>query len=136
MTPGTFLSALRTVTGQKLQVIPGTFSTTVTFSAALAVLYVANKLNKTSMDERIVVLDNERCCGHDLYWLGQLEKFDDGSVIGAEQLSDAGLIDSSDSMVKILGNGELTKKLEISAHKFSRSAEQKIVNCGGSVTSL
>lgn len=61
----------------------------------------------------------------------QLERFDDGTAIGVEQLSNAGLVGSRRSKVKILGNGDLTKKLEVSAHKFSRSAEQKIVGCGG-----
>lgn len=65
--------------------------------------------------------------------VSQLERFDDGIAIGAEQLSDAGLIDSLKSKVKILGNGELTKKLDVAAHKFSKSAEQKIVASGGTV---
>jgi large subunit ribosomal protein L15 len=63
--------------------------------------------------------------------VSQLERFDEGAAIGIEQLSSAGLIDSLKSKVKILGNGELTKKLEVTAHKFSKSAEQKIVGCGG-----
>ena len=63
--------------------------------------------------------------------VSQLERFDDGAAVGVEQLSDAGLIDSLKSKVKILGKGELTKKLQVTAHKFSRSAEQKIVGCGG-----
>jgi len=61
----------------------------------------------------------------------QLEKFDDGAVVGMEQLSEAGFINSRTSKVKILGKGELTKKLDVMAHKFSKGAEQKIVNCGG-----
>jgi large subunit ribosomal protein L15 len=61
----------------------------------------------------------------------QLEKFADGSVVGVEQLCSAGLVGSSKSKVKILGKGDLTKKLEVTAHKFSKSAQQKIVNCGG-----
>jgi len=61
----------------------------------------------------------------------QLERFEDGAVVGLEQLSDAGLINSPKSRVKILGNGELTKRLEVAAHKFSKTAEQKIVGCGG-----
>jgi large subunit ribosomal protein L15 len=61
----------------------------------------------------------------------QLERFDDGAVVGLEQLSNAGLIDSRRSKVKILGNGELTKRLEVTAHKFSKTAEQKIMGCGG-----
>ncbi|MDH4237974.1 MAG: 50S ribosomal protein L15 [Phycisphaerae bacterium] len=63
--------------------------------------------------------------------VSQLEKFDEGAAVGIEQLSNAGLIDSLKSKVKILGNGELTKKLEVTAHRFSKSAEQKIVDCGG-----
>jgi large subunit ribosomal protein L15 len=63
--------------------------------------------------------------------VSQLERFDEGAVVGVEQLSEAGLIDNLESKVKILGDGELTKKLEVTAHKFSKSAEQKIVGCGG-----
>ena len=61
----------------------------------------------------------------------QLERFDDGTAVGVEQLSGAGLIGSQRSKVKILGNGELTKKLDVTAHKFSKTAEQKIIGCGG-----
>ena len=63
----------------------------------------------------------------------QLERFEDGATVGMEQLSDAGLIDSAKSRVKILGKGELTKKLDVTAHKFSKSAEQKITASGGMV---
>ena len=63
--------------------------------------------------------------------ISQLEKFNDGDVVGAEQLSNAGLIDNLKNKVKILGDGELTKKLQVTAHKFSKTAEQKIVGCGG-----
>lgn len=63
--------------------------------------------------------------------VSQLERFDDGAVVGVEQLSKAGLIDSLKSKVKILGDGELTKKLEVTVHRFSKAAEQKIVGCGG-----
>ena len=65
--------------------------------------------------------------------VSQLEQFEDGSEITVEQLSEAGLVDSRTSKVKILGDGRLTKRLEISANKFSKSAEQKIVDCGGRV---
>ena len=61
----------------------------------------------------------------------QLERFEDGAVIGIEQLSNAGLIDSIKSTVKILGKGDLTKKLQVTVHKFSKSAEQKITAIGG-----
>jgi len=63
--------------------------------------------------------------------VSQLERFDDGATVGAEQLSNVGLIDSLKSKVKVLGNGELTKKLQVTAHKFSKTAEQKIVASGG-----
>jgi len=63
--------------------------------------------------------------------VSQLERFDDGAIVGVEQLSDAGLIDNLKSKVKILGDGELTKKLQVSAHKFSKVAEEKIAGCGG-----
>ena len=63
----------------------------------------------------------------------QLERFEDGAIIGVEQLSGAGLIDSVQSRVKILGKGDLTKKLEVTAHKFSKNAEQKIAASGGIV---
>lgn len=63
--------------------------------------------------------------------VSQLERFDEGATVGMEQLSSAGLIDSLKNRVKILGDGELTKKLEVMAHKFSKTAEQKIVASGG-----
>ncbi|MBN1125697.1 MAG: 50S ribosomal protein L15 [Sedimentisphaerales bacterium] len=66
--------------------------------------------------------------------VSQLEKFfSDGTTISVQELAQAGLVDSTDSRVKILGDGELTKKLDVAAHKFSKSAEQKISGCGGSV---
>jgi len=63
--------------------------------------------------------------------VSQLERFDDGAAVGIEQLTDAGLIGSAKSKVKILGEGDLTKKLHVTAHKFSKTAEQKIVASGG-----
>jgi large subunit ribosomal protein L15 len=61
----------------------------------------------------------------------QLERFEDGASVGVEQLSGAGLINSIKSKVKILGKGDLTKKLQVTAHKFSKNAEQKIAASGG-----
>ena len=61
----------------------------------------------------------------------QLDRFDDGTIVALEQLSNAGLIANNAKKVKILGKGNLTKKLEVTAHKFSKSAEQKIVASGG-----
>jgi large subunit ribosomal protein L15 len=66
----------------------------------------------------------------------QLERFEDGAAVGAEQLSQAGLIGSIKSKVKILGKGDLTKKLQVTANKFSKTAEQKIVASGGTVKAI
>ena len=63
--------------------------------------------------------------------VSQLDRFKDGVTIGVEQLSEAGLVDDSRSRVKILGDGALTKKLDVTAHKFSKAAEQKILASGG-----
>ena len=64
--------------------------------------------------------------------LWQLDMFDDGSNVGIEQLVAAGLVANAKHRIKILGDGELTKKLTITAHKFSKSAQQKITDIGGS----
>jgi large subunit ribosomal protein L15 len=68
--------------------------------------------------------------------VSQLERFQDGADIGVEQLSQAGLVPSCKSKVKVLGDGELTKKLQVTAHKFSKTAEQKIVGCGGTTKKM
>lgn len=68
--------------------------------------------------------------------VSQLERFEDGAEISVAQLSEAGLIPGIQSKVKILGDGELTKRLQVVAHKFSKSAEQKIVDCGGTATKI
>lgn len=58
-----------------------------------------------------------------------------GKTITVENLSDAGLIHKK-SLVKILGRGELTQALKISAHSFSKSAEEKITKAGGEANRL
>lgn len=66
--------------------------------------------------------------------VSQLEQlFADGTSIGIEELAQAGLVNGVKSKVKVLGDGDLTKKLSVTAQKFSKSAEQKISGCGGSV---
>ena len=70
----------------------------------------------------------ERC---QIVNVSQLERFDDGADVGVEQLSDAGLIGGLRGKVKILGDGVLTNKLKVAAHKFSKTAEEKIVASGG-----
>ncbi len=68
--------------------------------------------------------------------VSQLERFQDGADVGVEQLTIAGLIDSAKSKIKILGKGDLTKKLRVTAHKFSKTAEQKIVASGGTAKAI
>lgn len=67
--------------------------------------------------------------------LSSLNNFKDGEKVTPEKLLEAGLI-SCTCAVKILGNGELTKKLEVSAHAFSKSAEEAISKAGGTVTRI
>ncbi len=65
-----------------------------------------------------------------------LERFDAGTDVTPALLSEAGLIRNARVEVKILGYGELTKKLTVTAHAFSASAREKIEGAGGSVTAL
>lgn len=68
--------------------------------------------------------------------LRDLDRFDAGTDVTPEVLKEAGLIGSVRKDVKILGSGDLTKKLSISAHGFSRTAREKIEAAGGTVTWL
>jgi len=63
--------------------------------------------------------------------VGQLEVFDNGAVVTVDILKEAGLVKKLLNGVKILGNGELTKKLTVEAAKFTESARQKIEATGG-----
>ena len=60
-----------------------------------------------------------------------LEKFEDGATVTVETLLEAGVIKNPRDGVKILGNGELTKKLNVQVHAFSASAKEKIEALGG-----
>jgi large subunit ribosomal protein L15 len=64
------------------------------------------------------------------------ERFDVGADVTLEALKEAGLISKLSLDVKILGEGELTKKLSVTAHSFSKSAVEKIEAAGGTVTRL
>ena len=69
--------------------------------------------------------------------LGDLEaRFDGGAEVTPETLRAAGLIKSTRIDVKILGVGDLTKKLTVSAHGFSATAREKIEQAGGTITWL
>ena len=63
--------------------------------------------------------------------LSDLEKFDEGAVITPELLKEMGILKKQLAGVKVLGNGELTKKLTVKANKFSKSAKEKIEAIGG-----
>ena len=60
-----------------------------------------------------------------------LEKFEDGATVTVNDIVAAGLVGKSKYGVKILGNGELTKKLTVQANAFSASAKEKIEAVGG-----
>jgi large subunit ribosomal protein L15 len=62
--------------------------------------------------------------------------FDDGAEVTVETLIEKGLIKNSRTDVKILGQGELKKKLRVTAHSFSASAREKIEQAGGTATAL
>ena len=60
--------------------------------------------------------------------VGDLERFDEGTVVTKELLIEVGLVKKELDGIKILGNGELTKKLTVKANKFSSTAKTKIEN--------
>ncbi|WP_125582398.1 50S ribosomal protein L15 [Levilactobacillus cerevisiae] len=63
--------------------------------------------------------------------LAALNVFDDGAEVTPAALVEAGIVKNEKSGVKILGNGELSKKLTVKAAKFSKSAAQAIEAAGG-----
>ena len=60
-----------------------------------------------------------------------LNKFEDGAVVDIQTLLDEKVLKKTLGGVKILGRGELTKKLTVKANAFSETAKQKIEACGG-----
>ncbi len=63
--------------------------------------------------------------------VSDLEKFDEGAVITPELLKEMGILKKQLNGVKVLGNGELTKKITVKANKFSDTAIAKIESIGG-----
>lgn len=61
-------------------------------------------------------------------------RFEDGAEINPESLLKAGLIPDTRRPVKVLGEGDLSKKLRVTAAAFSKTASEKITNAGGTVT--
>ena len=63
--------------------------------------------------------------------VSDLERFEEGTEVTKELLIEAGLVKKELDGIKVLGNGELTKKLTVKANKFSSTAKTKIENVGG-----
>lgn len=63
--------------------------------------------------------------------LSDLDKFEEGATVTPELLKEMGLIKQSLDGIKVLGNGTLTKKLNVKAHKFSSVAKEQIEKLGG-----
>ena len=63
--------------------------------------------------------------------MDRLEIFEDGAVVTPVELIEAGILKNIQDGVKIMGNGELTKKLTVKAEKFTASAKEKIEALGG-----
>ena len=64
--------------------------------------------------------------------LDSLNQFDNGDMVGVDALRKAGLANGPVKLVKVLGDGELVKKLVVTAHAFSATARTKIEALGGS----
>ena len=63
--------------------------------------------------------------------VSDLERFENGTTVTVDVLREAGLVKNNFDGVKILGNGELTKKLDVQVNAFSASAKEKIEALGG-----
>ena len=65
--------------------------------------------------------------------VSDLNRFEDGTVVTPELLIETGLLKKQLDGVKVLGNGELTKKLTVKATSFSKTAKTKIESVGGTI---
>ena len=65
-----------------------------------------------------------------------LNSFDDGSKVNVESLIEKKILRKKDSLIKILGRGNLTKGLEVTAHSFSKTSVKKIEKAGGKINTL
>jgi large subunit ribosomal protein L15 len=68
--------------------------------------------------------------------VGVLDRFDDGAEVTPESLVEHGLIKNTKTDIKLLGNGELTKKLTVRVHAISATARRKVETAGGKVSLL
>jgi len=63
-------------------------------------------------------------------------RFEDGDTVNVESLRSKGLLKKKNAIVKILGDGEITKKLTFAVHKVSASAQKKIEAAGGTIQGI
>jgi large subunit ribosomal protein L15 len=68
--------------------------------------------------------------------LADLERFDNGATVDEAALRQAGLVKGRNDGIKVLGNGKLSKKLTVSATKFSATAKQAIEAAGGTIQEI
>ena len=68
--------------------------------------------------------------------LSDLERFDNGTTVDETALRQAGLVKGQNDGIKVLGNGKLSKKLTVSATKFSATAKSAIEAAGGTVQEI
>src|SRR4051794_6082525 len=68
--------------------------------------------------------------------VGALDRFDDGADVTPETLVEIGLLKNTKTDVKLLGNGELKKKLTVRVHAISATAREKVEKAGGTVSLL
>lgn len=86
---------------------------------------LSRRLPKTGFDNRYKKV-------YSIVNLDDLNKFEDGAVVNAEALKAAGVLSKIEPYgLKVLGDGELTKKVTVQAKKFSKSAVEKIEKAGG-----
>jgi large subunit ribosomal protein L15 len=68
--------------------------------------------------------------------VSDLDQFEAGAEVTVELLKQSGLVRGNEKYIAVLGSGDLAKALKVTAHKFSKSAQEKIEKAGGSVTKL
>ena len=90
-------------------------------------------MNRVSelLDAKVTVRDRDGAKPLEAINVSALNKFEDGAVVNVCDLLEKGIISKCEYGVKILGNGELTKKLTVRASAFSASAKEKIEKAGG-----
>ena len=64
------------------------------------------------------------------------EKFETGADVSVDAIKETGLVRGNEKYVAVLGSGDITKALKVTAHKFSKTAQEKIEKAGGTVTKL